>query len=61
MARKKQLLEKKTLNFRVGDFEKFGEMFPEHGPSMAIRTIISAFVDLHYIEGTPVDPTKVKL
>ena len=61
MARRKQTLEKKTLNFREGDFEKFGEMFPEYGASMAIRTVIAAFCDLHYVVGSPVDISKVKL
>ena len=40
--------EKKTLNFRPGDFDKMGELFPAKGPSVAIRETIAAFVDKIY-------------
>lgn len=40
-------LVKKTMNYRVGDFEKMQELFPKLVPSVAIRDLISAFVDKH--------------
>lgn len=47
-------LVKKTLNLRAGDFEKMAELFPKSGGgSIAIRDLISAFVDKHYRETTP--------
>lgn len=51
-------LVKKTLNFRPGDFEKMAEMFPSKGASVAIRELISAFVDKNYLESEmPETPT----
>lgn len=41
-------LVKKTMNLRVGDFEKMKELFPKLDASVAIRDLISAFVDKHY-------------
>jgi len=40
-------LEKKTLNFRAGDWDYLQSAFHSRGipPSIAIRTIISNFVD----------------
>ena len=40
---------KKTLNLREGDFEKMGELFPKMRPSVAIRELISKFIDRHYM------------
>lgn len=49
MARSKNIdLDKKTLNLRAGDFEKMGEMFPDLGSSVAVRTLLSKFVDRNY-------------
>jgi hypothetical protein len=49
MARQKRNdLVKVTLNLRDGDFNKMGELFPEKGPSVAIRELLSAFIDKHY-------------
>jgi hypothetical protein len=36
------------MNFREGDFEKMGELFPQLDPSVAIRQLISAFVDKNH-------------
>lgn len=33
-------LQKHTLSFYKGDFDKMGEFYPELGPSVAIRRII---------------------
>lgn len=41
-------LVKKTLNIREGDFEKMAALFPRTSPSIAIRELISAFVNKHY-------------
>lgn len=49
---KNQDLIKKTLNLRAGDWEKLSELFPKHGPSIAVRKVVSAFVDKHYTETT---------
>lgn len=40
-------LEKKTLNFRAGDWDFLESLYHSRGipPSIAIRTIISNFVD----------------
>lgn len=54
MARPKKNLQKKTLNFNDGDWDKLAEMFPEQGPSVAVRKIISRFVQEHYV------PTQVE-
>ena len=51
MTRPRNLaLTKKTLNFRSGDFEKMGELFPDLGPSLAIRTLVERFVNKHYAQ-----------
>lgn len=41
------ILEKKTLNLREGDFTQIGLLFQSRGiaPSVAIRIIISQYVD----------------
>lgn len=51
--RKNHDLIKKTLNLRVGDFEKMGELFPDKGSSNAIRDLISLFVDKHFKPQSP--------
>ena len=65
MARPKNSeLIKKTLNFRPGDFEKMGEMFPDLGSSVAIRDLLAAFVDKHYVvktTSTPLDTTDLNI
>lgn len=49
MAKSKNTdLIKKTLNLRQGDFEKMANLFPNVGGSIAIRELISKFVDKHY-------------
>ena len=45
---KDDTLVKKAINLRKGDFEKMGELFPANGPTIAIRNLISKFVDKHY-------------
>jgi hypothetical protein len=62
MARpKRNEFEKKTLNFRPGDFDKMGELFPAKGPSVAIRETIAAFVDKLYTSApTPIVPASIK-
>ena len=49
MPRKAEDLEKKTLNFRRGDFEKMAALFPGFGGSVAIRTLVAKFVDKNYV------------
>ena len=39
--------QKHTLNLRKRDFDRMGELFPQLGPSKAIRELISKFVDKH--------------
>lgn len=49
MAKSKNTdLIKKTLNLREGDFEKMANLFPHIGGSIAIRQLVSTFVDKHY-------------
>jgi hypothetical protein len=50
---KTEELRKKTLNFREGDFEKMGQLFPDLGASAAIRRLISRFVDKHLPDEDP--------
>ena len=45
---RKTEITKKTLNFNTGDFEKMGELFPDLGPSAAIRELVTKFVKKHY-------------
>jgi hypothetical protein len=54
MPRKKpEDLQKHTLNLRAGDFERLGEIFPDLGPSVALRSIISAVIDKHHASIAP--------
>ena len=53
----KQELAKKALNLRPGDFEKMGELFPDLGPTVAVRKLISAFVDKHYKDAPTTIPS----
>jgi len=41
-------LQKHTMNLRRGDFDKMGELFPQLGPSKALRQLVQKFVDKHY-------------
>lgn len=41
-------LVRKSINLRHGDFEKLEEMFPSLGPTIAIRKLISGFIDAKY-------------
>ena len=41
-------LVRKSINLRYGDFEKLEEMFPQYGPTVAIRKILSGVVDANY-------------
>lgn len=50
MPRRKAELQKHTLNLRPGDFDKMGELFPDLGSSVAIRTVLSKFIDKNYRE-----------
>lgn len=43
-------LIKVTMNLRDGDLAKMGELFPSKRPSVAVRDLISAFVDKHFEE-----------
>ena len=38
-------LKKHTLNLREGDFDEMALIFPKLGGSVAIRTLVSNFVD----------------
>lgn len=58
MPRSKGDLKKKTLNLREGDWEKMEEMFPDIGPSKAVRLLLSRFVDKNY---TPTPKNEVDL
>jgi len=53
---KKVDLIKKTLNLRRGDFEKMGHLFPDLGPSAAVRELLAKFVDKHYSRPQPEEP-----
>lgn len=44
-------LDKKTLNFRPGDFERLRDIYPEVPPSIVIRKLVSNFVDKFNREG----------
>lgn len=46
--KKAEDLQKHTLNLRAGDFEALGELFPDLGPSVALRKIISSLIDKHH-------------
>lgn len=46
--KKAEDLQKHTLNLRSGDFERLGELFPDLGPSVALRKIISSLIDRHH-------------
>lgn len=48
-------LEKKILNLAVGDFEAMGALFPELGPTVAIRVLIHNFVRKVRAATSPVD------
>lgn len=52
MPRNKVPLTKATLNFRAGDLDKLEALFPDMGKTVAVRKIISAFIDKHYAEPT---------
>lgn len=56
-------LTKHTLNLRAGDFDKIGELFPDLGPSVAVRQILSRFIDKHFRPGkeVAVDPETIQL
>ncbi len=38
-------LKKHTLNLREGDFDRMALLFPKLGGSVAIRTLVSNYVD----------------
>lgn len=64
MPRTRDDLAKKTLNFRSGDFEKMGQLFPDLGPSKAVRVLLSKFVDRHYetaVQNTDLSETDIDL
>ena len=50
MPRPKQPLDKRTMNFRPGDFTKMEAMFPALGPSVAVRQLVSRFIDANFVE-----------
>lgn len=45
--RKTEDLEKKTMNFRRGDFALVKQIFPQRDESVMVRKILSAFLDRH--------------
>lgn len=45
--RKTENLEKKTMNFRQGDFALVKQIFPQRDESVMVRKILSAFLDRH--------------
>ena len=52
-------LKKHTLNLREGDFDEMALLFPKLGGSVAIRTLISNFVDKSKAAATtPTPPVK---
>ena len=56
MARRKNDdLQKVTLNLRRGDMSKMAEMFPDIGSSVAIRTLVSTYLDKYYRTSSPKD------
>lgn len=59
MSKKKTDLKKHTLNLRPGDFDRMGELFPNLGSSLGIRTLISRFVDQNYQKSKV--PTKLSI
>ena len=52
-------LKKHTLNLRDGDFDRMALIFPKLGGSVAIRTLISNFVD-QAEANAPTPATQVK-
>lgn len=54
-------LTKHTLNLRKGDLAKMGELFPDQRPSVALRLLISAFVDKHFAKKTKTVETEIDL
>lgn len=41
-------IHKVTLNLRQGDLVKMKALFPSKKPSVAVRELVSAFIDKHY-------------
>ena len=59
MGTKNVDLKKHTLNLREGDFDQMALLFPKLGGSVAIRTLISNFVDKAKVNSpTPTPPVK---
>ena len=52
-------LKKHTLNLRDGDFDRIALLFPKLGGSVAIRTLVSNYVD-KVEANTPSPATSVK-
>jgi hypothetical protein len=44
MGRRKEDLEKVTLNLFPGDFQRLGELFPTIGASKALRSILRKYL-----------------
>lgn len=62
MARpKRNDLQKVTLNIREGDMEKMAQLFPDLGAGPAVRQLISAFVDKHFVQPNPVQQPPVEV
>jgi len=62
MARpKRNDLQKVTLNVREGDMEKMAQLFPDLGAGPAVRQLISAFVDKHFVQPNPVQQPSVEV
>lgn len=50
MPKPKADLQKHTLNLRTGDFDRMGQLFPAMDSSLAIRTLLSRFIDKNWKE-----------
>lgn len=62
MARpKRNDLQKVTLNIREGDMEKMAQLFPDLGAGPAVRQLITAFVDKHYIQPSSVPSPSIEV
>lgn len=61
--RKTEDLEKKTMNFRKGDFALVKQIFPNRDESVMVRKILSAFLDrqVRASEAVPVAPEGVDI
>lgn len=57
--RKTENLEKKTMNFRQGDFALVKQIFPQRDESVMVRKILSAFLDRHMQAAQAAEPETV--